>query len=270
MPAKRKYNNKKRSKAALVRKYKSTPRHANEAASTIQAAVRRALFKNAESKTSQRSANDNLSIGHNSFQNVGPNNILYTSQGSSDPENSQVQNRIGDKITLTKVECRGMLELDGRYTDVTYRIMVVKSAKGDTPTSATMFQGLSGNKMLDNFNYERYSIIYQKWGKLKATNTGGADYIGGAGYVGSGLLTVNQGSTLTQSRATKIIKFTIPVKKFAKDGIIQYEADNSAQQKFFDYNIFIYAYSNYATSESLGWNVLWVNDWFTRITYKDF
>ena len=269
MPPKRKYT-RKPSKRSLIRKYKTTPFHGNKAASTIQAAVRRALFKNAESKNTQSSANDNQAVGHNSFINVSPNNILYTTQGAADPENTNIQNRIGDKITLTKVECRGMFELDGRYTDVSYRIMVVKSAKGDTPTSATMFMGISGNKMLDNFNYERYSIIYQKWGKIKATNTGGADYIGGVGYVGSGLLTVNSGSTLTQSRATKIIKFSIPVSKFSKDGVIQYEANNSAQQKFFDYNIFVYAYSNYATSEGLGWNVMWVNDFFTRLTYKDF
>jgi len=162
-----------------------------------------------------------------------------------------------------------MLELDQRYTDVSYRIMVVKSAKGDTPTAASMFRGISGNKQLDDFNYERYSIIYQKFGKLKATNTGGIHYMGGASYVGSGLIETTAGVQTTQSRATKIIRFTIPVSKFSKNGIIQYE-NGGAQQKFFDYNIFIYAYSNYATSEALAWQVMWVNDFFTRIHYKDF
>lgn len=264
--AKRPY---KATKRRLYAKYRTTPIHGNKAASTIQAMVRRTLFKNAESKSTQSSVNDNTAIAHNSFVNVSPNTILYTSQGVTDPENNNIQNRIGDKITLTKVECRGMFELDNRYSDVSYRIMVVKSAKGDTPTSANMFMGLSGNKMLDNFNYERFTIIYQKWGKIKASNTGtNGAYLGGAGYIGSGIHDAS--SNQTQTRSTKIIRFSIPVKKFAKNGIIQYEANNSAQQKFFDYNIFVYAYSSYATSDALGWQVMWVNDFFTRLTYKDF
>jgi len=265
MPPKTKRTYKKRSLNKRYGKARAAP-----AASVLQAAIRRTLFRNAESKNTQSSANDNLPIGHNSFVNVSQNNILYTSQGTTDPENNNLQNRIGDKITLTKVECRGMFELDQRYSDVSYRIMVVKSAKGDTPSTATMFMGISGNKMLDNFNYERYTIIYQKWGKITSRNTGAINYMGGASYVGSGLNDTTAGVQTTQSRATKIIKFEIPVKKFSKDGVIQYEANNSAQQKFFDYNIFVYAYSNYATSEALGWNVMWVNDFFTRLTYKDF
>jgi len=265
MLPKRKYNNKKR---ATAKKYGGR-KVANTAASKIQAAVRRTLFRNAESKNSQSGATDNTAIGHNSFVNVSANNILSTSQGTADSENTNINNRIGDKITLTKVECRGMLELDQRYTDVSYRIMVIKGAKGDTPTASTIWRGISGNKQLDDFNYERYSLIYQKFGKLKATNTGAIHYMGGASYVGSGLNETTAGVQTTQSRATRIIRFTIPVNKFARGGVIQYE-NQSTQQKFFDYNILIYAYSSYATSDALAWNVLWVNDFFTRITYKDF
>lgn len=267
MPTKkRQYNNTKRK---MAKKYKTTPKKAAVAAKTIQAAVRRVLFKTAESKNSQSSVNDNTAIGHNSFVNVSQNNILYTSQGTADPENNNIGGRIGDQIVLTKVECRGMLELDQRYSDVSYRIMVIKSARGDTPTNSTMWRGISGNKMLDDFNYERYSIIYQKFGKLTSRNTGAINYMGGTSYVGSGLNDTTAGVQTTQSRATRIIKFSIPVSKFSKGGIIQYE-NNGSLQKFFDYNIVIYAYSNYATAEALGWNVLWVNDFFTRIHYKDF
>jgi len=264
MPPKTKRSYQKRSLNKKYGKAKAAP-----AASVLQAAIRRTLFKNAESKNSQSSANDNQPIGHNSWINVSQNQILYTSQGLTDPENNNVANRIGDKITLTKVECRGMFELDQRYSDVSYRIMVIKAAKGDTPTTSNIWRGISGNKMLDDFNYERFSIIYQKWGKLKASNTGGKDYLTGATNVGSGIIDVSSGQPVYQSRTTKIIRFTIPVKKFSKDGVIQYE-NGGAQQKFFDYHILVYAYSNYATAEALGWNVMWVNDFFTRLTYKDF
>jgi len=266
--AKRRYNNTKRK---VAKKYNITPKKANVSASVLQAAVRRTMFKNAESKTSQTTVTDGQQIGHNSFINLAPNNILATTQGVQDPENaSAANNRIGDKITLLRAEVRMMLEGNPRYSDITYRILLVKSAKGDTPTTATLFNGLSGNKMLDTINYERYSVIYQKWGKLTARNTGAADYMPGAGYVGSGLLTANYNATVTQSVPTKIVKFNIPGSKFAKNGIIQYEANNATNQKFFDYNLLIYAYSNYTTSEALGWQVLSVNDCFTRIVYKDF
>jgi hypothetical protein len=54
-----------------------------------------------------------------------------------------------------------MLEINERYSDVSYRLMLVKSTRGDTPTLATLYNGLSGNKMLDTKYKERYSILYQ-------------------------------------------------------------------------------------------------------------
>jgi len=50
-------------------------------------------------------------------------------------------NRIGDKVTLVGVKFTMMFELNERYSDVTFRLMVVRSVKGDTPTAATLWQG---------------------------------------------------------------------------------------------------------------------------------
>ena len=55
-----------------------------------------------------------------------------------DVENS-IGNHIGDKITLSSVQVKGMIELNERYSDVGVRDMVIKSAKGDTPTDATLW-----------------------------------------------------------------------------------------------------------------------------------
>lgn len=239
MPPKRKYNNKKRKLAGIARKYRTTTQATNNSVATIQAAVRRTLFKNAESKNSQFNATDYQQISHNTFINIAPNNVLYTSQGVADPENNNIQNRIGDKITLLKVQFRMMLEINERFSDCTYRILLVKSAKGDTPTNNTLFNGLSGNRMLDTINYERYSVLYQKWGKIKAA----PETTGRAGVADDSIANPNTGifessnDKFHYSRATKIIKFDIPGSKFAKNGIIQYEANNSAQHKFFDYNL---------------------------------
>ena len=134
-------------------------------ASTLQAAVRRTLFKNAETRHSKSSSQDNLAVSHNNSVLLA-SNILFTSQGVSDSEIGNTANRIGDKITLLKVDFAMMLELNQRFSDVSYRIMLIKSVKDDVPSTSNIFNNLSGNKILDTFNYERYDILHQKWGKI--------------------------------------------------------------------------------------------------------
>ena len=96
---------------------------------------------------------------------------MQTNNGTMDLENN-LGNRIGDKITLSGVSFTMMLELNERYSDVTFRMFVVRSAKGDTPTSSTLWMGASGNKMLDTFNTERFSILFSKYVQIKAPNMG--------------------------------------------------------------------------------------------------
>lgn len=270
-PKKRVYTNTKRS---TVRKYKTTVKKGNAAASTIQAAIRRVLYKEAETKHSQSDISDYQQIQHNSFINIFPNNLLATTPGVNDPTTGSTQNRIGDKITLLKCSIRMMLELNERYSDCTYRIMVVRSSRGDTPNINTLFKGQSGNKMLDEFNYEKYGIVFQKWGKIKAPNfsvgsSSAQDGTSTGVYYNTGTASAN-----FQSRATRIVKIDIDGKKFAKGGIIQYEGPtNGTLQKYFDYNVFVFAYTNYntlaPTSVTSGYNVLAVNDAFVRLSYKD-
>ena len=80
----------------------------------------------------------------------------------------------------------------------------------------------------------------------------------------SGVQTIGSGFTQggtenVQSRATRIVKFFVPGKNFTRSGILQYE-NNSQQVKFFDDHFCIYAYSNFSTSETLGFNVARLND----------
>jgi len=270
---KRKYSNKKRSAA---KKYGASVRQVNSSARTIQAAIRRTLFKHAETKHSQSDISDYQQIEHNSFKNIFPNNILNTTPGVNDPTSGNTQNRIGDKISLMKCKIRMMLELNERYSDVTYRIIITKSSRGDTPTISTLFKGYSGNKMLDEINYEKYSVIYQKWGKIKAPNVSAgreATQDVSTTTPSTGIYYTNTNVNVL-SRATRIVKIDIDGKKFAKDGIIQYEGpSNSTYQKFYDYNVFVYAYANYntlaPTSITSGYNVLAVNDAFVRLDFKD-
>jgi len=267
MPPKRTYN---KSRRKIASKYKTTVSKAVVSASALQAAVRRTLFKNAESKNSVFTSSDYRQIEHNNFINLAPNNILATNQGLGDPENSQLLNRIGDQITLMKVQFRMMIELNERYSDVTYRILLVRSPRGDTPTVSTLFNGVSGNKMLDTLNYQRYSVIYEKWGKIKAPPQTASDSPSQAGTATGIYYPSSSVSGNFISRATQIIKFDVDGSKFSKNKIIQYDADNSSVQKTYDYNLLMYAYSNFSTSALLGYNVLAVNDYYHRCVYKDF
>lgn len=189
---------------------------------------------------------------------------LATINGTQDAE-SGVGQRIGDKITLKGVSIRFMTELNERYSDVTFRFIFVKAAKGDTPTWNTLFNAVSGNKMLDTVNRERYTILKDKWFKIKAPNSGTS---GGSYAVGSGVN--NQSGSFAMSRASKITKIWIPGYKIARGGVLQYE-DASTQVKFFDYHCLLFAYSNYSATDANpgAYNVGRLNDSVIQMYYKD-
>lgn len=232
----------------------------------IQRAVRSYLNKKIETKKSSTTATDGQDIGHNSFVIVD-NNILTTTQGFSDPQNQSTNNRIGDEINLKGVAFKFMLESNHRYPDCTFRIMVIKSAKGDSPTTATLFNGLSGNKMMDTFNNERHTLLFSKYVKIRSPNVTALTTLGAPSYIGAGLY--NGSGQLGLTAGTKIVKFYIPGSKFVgKSGIVRYE-NQTNQVKFFDYNVVVYAYSTIDTSDALGWVVGKVNEYIKVMYYKD-
>jgi len=173
------------------------------------------MTKTIETKSGVRQITDGTEYLHNTLYIVN-NTFMQTGQGLQDSE-STTGNRIGDQISLVGVSFKMMLELNERYSDVTFRLFVIRSAKGDTPTTATLWQGASGNKMLDTFNTERFSVLHSQYVKLTARNQGNTPNLiqeVGSGYqVGPNVI----------SRATKIVKFFVPGKKFTRSGIIQYE-----------------------------------------------
>lgn len=251
----------KKGKGGLPR-YKKPTVHAS---SVLQAAVRRALAqrmnKVIETKRGCQTSTDGVEIFHNNFVTLN-STMLATSNGPNDPTLTSTDNRIGDEIQLRGVSIKFMVELNERYSDVTFRLIILKAAKSDVPTRATLFTGLSGNKMIDTLNTERYTILHVKTFKIKAPNDGNANTVNAAGFSDS-----DTGNRL--SRATKIIKVWLPGKKFVRSGIIKYEGQgNNSQPKFFDYHCLLYAYSNYSTLQDI-YYVGRVNDYVQTIYYKD-
>lgn len=232
------------------------------------AAVNRVMSRKLETKESNLSSSAYQQIGHNSFISLD-NAFLKTTQGTGDPmDGTNANNRIGDEINLKGISLKFMLELNERYSDVTFRIMVVRSARGDNPTTANLFTNLTGNKMLDTFNKERYTILIQKYIKIKAAPMS----IGGAPTVtatGTGVYyAADDPKANYQSRATRIVRMYIPGGKIARNGLIKYE-NGGTSQKFFDYHVLCYAYSNFSTSEALGFNVGAVSTYVKQMFYTD-
>lgn len=241
----------------------------NALVKTMRRVASRVVQRNIETKTSQLSSTDGIQIPHNNFVYLTTNgNLLHTQNGTADVEVGTGQ-RIGDRIKLRGVSLKFMLELNERYSDVTFRILVVKSARDDVPTDSTLWNHESGNKMMDTLNKERFSIIAQKFTKLTARNLGLRDItseLSTSGIYTSGAAAADN----YLSRATKILKIWVPGSKFAKRGNIVYE-NGGTRQKFFDYHVLVYAYANYSTTDTppLIWNVGRVNEFLTKMYYKD-
>jgi hypothetical protein len=155
---------------------------------------------------------DGTEIFHNNFVTLS-NNLLATSQGIADPHTASTANRIGDEITLIGVKIAMMVELNERYSDVTFQLLIVRAARQDVPTRSTLFHGLSGNKKIDTINTERYSILASKTFKITAPNAG---TVASADVAG---LHVLSDSTARISRATKIVKLWIPGAKFNRSRV---------------------------------------------------
>jgi len=226
--------------------------------SSVKDIVKQVLNRNLETKQANTTSTDGMQILHNDF--VTPDGgLLWTTQGIGDSVTGTAS-RIGDEIMLKGISIKMMLEMNERYTDVTFRIMVIRSAKGDTPSRGTLFNGLSGNKMLDTLNRERYTIVAQKYVHVKRS----IGVLSPEGAVGEGN---NTNSQLVSSRATRIVKMWIPGTKFGKGGRIQYE-NGTEQVKFFDYRVCVYAYSNYSTLQDV-YYVGRLNDYVKQIFFKD-
>lgn len=236
------------------------------------------INKTVETKQYTSTVTDGIQIFHNNFQTI-TSTPLFTTNGTLDGDVIGTNSvRIGDEVIARGFSLKMMVELNERYSDVTFRLMMIKCAKGDTPTRTTLFRGNSGNKMIDDINRERYTIVAQKFFKMKAPNMTVVDSSGATAEIDaappfepSGIYVAEnsaQRNYNSLSRATKIVKLWVPAKRFAgRNGRLVYE-NASAQPKFFDYHVVLYAYSNYSTMQD-EWYVARINDVVHKFYFKD-
>lgn len=220
------------------------------------------LSRMIETKESEIKTATNVALPHNNVTIIqsaagGDLNIFQTIQGVDDPMGTTGR-RIGDQISVRGVLLTGFLENALNRPRVHYRIMVVRCAKGDIPNRANLYRGAANNKMIDQFNTERFTIIASTKFTMSASNNiaGGVNAAGEPQYfTGAGI-------------ATKVFKLWIPGSRFGRNGVVQYENGSTVQVKFFDYRICIVAYDWFGTPQDL--NVVGrVNEMYTKLYYKD-
>lgn len=224
------------------------------------------LYRMIETKESQRKSQTNVGLPHNNVHVVSDltgtdlNIFRMAGQGSADPMEGNNGNRIGDRVTVKGIMIKGFLENALSRPKVHYRVMLVRGAKGETFNRTNLFKGDSDNKMLDQMNTERFTIVAQKTFTISASNVAastipvaanGQPSIGTAGGVG-----------------TKIFKMWIPGYKFGRGGNVQYENGSATQVKFFEYKLVIVAYDWYGTPQDTN-NVGIINEIYTKMYFKD-
>lgn len=251
-----------------VYKKRAPKKVATKTAAAVRTIVKKELNKRMETKQANTSSNDSIPVPHNAFVNLDPG-LLHTSPGGSDPNGLSIGARVGDEINLKYVSCKMMIQLNERYSDATYRIIVVRTPRGDVPTTAKLFNGLSANKMIDTLNYERYTICYQKFGKIKAGNFGGQTVSSGL-LLGSGLYDVGGTNVNLYSQQTKIIRVKLTRQMLKQPIKTVYDgASGNNEVKTYDYHFLLYAYSNQQTQEVGNFTVLTVNDFVKSIYFTD-
>lgn len=207
-----------------------------------------------ETKESLQTVADNTNLGHNTaVVLLDPMNMT---QGTGDSMVGNA-NRIGDRISIKGLMIKGFIENAAQRPKVYYRVMLTRSAKGDTINRTTLFKGDSGNKMIDQVDTERFTIIAQKVFNIEESNPAW-NTISTTGIVSSGL---------SAGIGTRTFKMWIPGRKFGKYGTVQFE-NNSNQPKFYDYRVIVVAYDWYGTPQDV--NVVGkVNSMYTKLYFKD-
>ena len=210
----------------------------------------------------------NVSLPHNDVtitqqQSGGDLNIFRSALGTDDPMGVG-GSRIGDSICVKGVLIRGFFENALERSKVHYRVMLVRCAKGDTPNRANLFTNDSNNKMIDQVNNERFTIIAQKIFNIQVSNAGPPSSVGtnGAPY------TAATSSTWYAGQGTKTFKMWIPGYKFGPNGNVKFENASQTQVKFYDYRVVIVAYDWYGTPQDTN-NVGKINELYTKLYFKD-
>lgn len=220
------------------------------------------LTRMIETKESTQTTDTYVNLTHNQvtiIQSGGADlNIFKTYNNTTDPM-SGVGSRIGDRISIRGIKIMGFLENALERPKVWYRMMLLKCPRGIAPTRANLFKGDSNNKMIDQVNTERFTIIWQKCFNIQCAN--------GAPNAAAPISGVPFQTITSGGQGTRLVKAWIPGRKFGRSGNIQYE-NGGVDVKFYDYKLVCVTYDWYKTDQDVN-TVGKINELYTKIYFKD-
>lgn len=208
--------------------------------------------------TNFQCSHNNLTVLNDANGNVF--NPFISTNGVGDPMGAGEMVRIGDSVRVIGLSFKFFLEASLGRSKVYFRIMLIKMAKGDTLNRANFFKGACDNKMIDQYNKERFTIVAQKIVNVSASNNVATSLV-----VASG---VPLNATTGGMTGNKIVSMWIPGRKFGRGGQIQWENGQGNQLKFFDYRLAVVSYDWYGTPQDIN-NVGFINDGFVKVYFKD-
>lgn len=256
----------KRSRTPVTRSVKSRRRVSKKRPNTVRVLQRQIsnITRSIETKeaahriTNVHMQHNNVTVFNNSAGTVF--NPFEIGAGVTD-DMGRGGTHIGDKIQVKSMLFKFFIEGELSRSKVYFRFMLIKMAKGDTLTRATLFKGVVDNKMIDQLNTERYTVVAQKILNVSPPN-----------YAPSGVISLPATGHATGSvpgiTGTKILTMYVSGKKFGRDGNVTYENASTTQIKFYDYRLVCVAYDWYGTPQDVN-NVGFVNDGFVKVYYKD-
>ena len=216
-----------------------------------------ALTSTIETKYGRTCRVENQGVPHNNIYVINES-LFDTLMGGGNAPDAGMGSRIGDRISVQGVKATFFLEGALGRSKVYFRIMLVRSAKGDTMTKGTLYNGNSINIMIDTVNKERYTVVAQKIVTVMPATRGAA------GTVNINGTPSGESFALTGNR---ILNFWIPGKKFGRNGVVTYENGSNSQVKFYDYRWVVACYDWYGTP-ALN-NVGIINECYSRLYFKD-
>jgi len=228
------------------------------------------LSRTIETKENQWKTPVNVGYFHNSLSAINdttaaPLNIFKLLRGYDDAGNGPTggSNRIGDQVSIKGVMFKLFIENALNRPKVFYDIMLIKFAKGDNPTTTTLYKGNAGNKMIDMIDKERYTVVARKRFTVSASNPAPSFASIPAGQPEE----LEVGGLYNAGMATKVVNIYVPGRKFGRGGNITYENNSDSQVKFFDYRWYIMVYDWYGTPVD---NIVGrINEGYCKIYFKD-
>lgn len=249
---KRKYSKSSKSKRAPVKRRRTSTKKYAKSKSKLVKLIKRVSLGTQETKRSVSVNSARASLYNNGFYILN-SDLLFTTQGATDPNTSFTSNRIGDEVTPVGVSFRTAVQLDPRQGFLQGRIMLIRGSALDVPSRTNLYVGAVENKQLDFINTERWTIMAQKNFTIRRPNPGvssSTNYYTQTGVNDSGATGTNgawpsgliDGAIRNSAPIPYLLKMYFKGKMFGRK--IRYTADNGTSVKNFSYHLVMTTYSN--------------------------